>query len=218
MPVNAVISNHAKYQLATKKIDLSSDTIKILLMRNGFTFNKDLHGKKVNIKATTGSIELTFVASTQKITRSSGSFVTDGFVAGNQITTTSTLNPGPFTIASVSATEIVVNETSIVDEGPVTKIIYADDELATGYGYTQDTKTLTGKTVTEDNTYDRAEMTCDDVSWTASGGTIGPTPGAILYDDTTSDDTIIGYLNFGANQQAASGADFVISGIKIRIS
>ena len=217
MPVSAIISNHAKYMLATKKIDLSADTIKILLMRNGFTFNKDNHATKTNIKATSGSISITFTASDKRITRSSGSFVTDGFVVGNKITTTATLNPGPFTIAAISALYIEVSET-VVDEGPVTKVVSADDELTTGYGYTQDTKTLSGKTVTEDDTNDWAEMTCNDVTWTADGGTLGPTPGAILYDDTTTDDTIIGYLSFGANQQAASGADFVISGIKVRIA
>ena len=217
MPVAATISNHAKYMLATKKIDLSLDSIKILLMRDGFTFNKDNHATKSNLKATTGEISITFTASDKRITRSSGSFITDGFVVGNKITTTATLNPGPFTVAVVSALYLEVSE-SVVDEGPVTKIVTADDELQTGYGYTQDTKTLSGLSVSEDDSNDWAEMTCNDVTWTASGGTIGPTPGAILYDDTTTDDTIIGYLSFGANQQAASGADFVISGIKVRIA
>jgi hypothetical protein len=217
MAIAAVLSNHAKYQLANKKIDLAADSIKVLLMRNGFTFDKDIRGKKINIKGSSGAISLTFVSGTKKITRGSGSFVTDGFVVGNQITTDATLNSGPFTITVVAALEITVSE-AVVDEGPVTKTVTANDELQAGFGYTQDTKTLTTLVLTEDLANDRAELTCDDVSWTASGGAIGPTPGAILYDDSTTDDTILGYLSFGANQQAGDGADFVISVIVIRVS
>jgi len=79
----------------------------------------DTYTKK-NSQVTTGAIALTFVASTKKITRGSGSFVTDGFTSGTIITTNATLNPGPFTAVTVAALEIVVTET-VVDEGPVTK-------------------------------------------------------------------------------------------------
>ena len=116
----------------------------------------------------------------------------------------------------MTALEITVSE-AVADEGPVTKTVTSNDELATGNGYTQDTKTLTNKTLTEDDANDRAEMAADDVQWTASGGSIGPTPGAILYDDTSADDVIIGYLDFGGDQAAASGANFTISIIRVRI-
>ncbi len=216
MGVTGTMSNHFKYQVAAKQVDLLNDSIKVLLMRQGFVFNRDDHAAKKNIKTNSGAISLTFVAATKKITRSSGSFVTDGFVIGNKITTDATLNPGPFTITNVIALEITVSE-AVADEGPVTKTVTSNDELATGNGYTQDTKTLTNKTLTEDDTNDRAEMAADDVQWTASGGSIGPTPGAILYDDTSTDDVIIGYLDFGGDQAAASGANFTISTIRVRI-
>jgi len=216
MAVTGTMSNHCKYQVAAKQIDLSLDTIKVLLMRDGFVFNRDNHAMKKNIKTNTGAISITFVSATKKITRGSGSFVTDGFVIGNKITTDAILNPGPFTITNVAALEITVTE-AVADEGPVTKTVTSDDELTTGSGYTQDSKTLAGKVLTEDDTNDRAEMSADDVQWPASGGTIGPTPGALLYDDTTTDDTIIGYLDFGGNQSAASGANFTISTIRVRI-
>jgi len=70
-------------------------------------------------KVTTGAIEITFEAATKKIIRSSGSFVTDGFTEGTIVTTNSSNNPGPFTVTSVSALELVVSET-VVDEGPAT--------------------------------------------------------------------------------------------------
>ncbi len=216
MGVTGTMSNHFKYQVAAKQVDLLNDSIKVLLMRQGFAFNRDEHAKKINIKTNSGAVSLTFVAATKKITRGSGSFVTDGFVVGNKITTDATLNPGPFTISAVSALEITVNEV-VADEGPVTKTVTSNDELATGFGYTQDTKLLTGKTLTEDDANDRAEMAADDVTWPASGGTIGPTPGALLYDDTSTDDVVIGYLDFGGDQAAASGANFTISTIRVRI-
>lgn len=216
MAVTGIMTNHFKYQLGMKQIDLDLDSIKILLMRNGFVFNRDEHAAKKNIKTNSGAVSLTFSVAAKTITRTSGSFITDGFVVGNKVTTDAALNPGPFTITNVTALVITVSE-AVANEGPVTKTVTSDDELTTGYGYTQDAKTLANTTVTEDDANDRAEMSADDVSWTASGGTIGPTPGALLYDDTSLDDTIIGYLDFGGNQSAASGANFTITTIRVRI-
>ena len=92
-------------------------------------------------------------------------------------------------------------------------------ELAGGNGYTQNTKTLPAATVTEDDTNDRSEVTFaadPDIQWTASGGSIGPSPGAIIMDDTTTDDTIVGYIDFGSDQTATDGGTFTIDSIAIR--
>ena len=94
-------------------------------------------------------------------------------------------------------------------------------ELATGNGYTQNTKVLAGVTVTEDDTDDRCEVTWDDVQWTASGGAIGPSPGAIIFDDTVttpSVDPIIGYIDFGGNQTQADGGIATISNPEVRLT
>jgi len=92
-------------------------------------------------------------------------------------------------------------------------------ELGTGFGYTQDTKTLSASpTVTEDDTNDRLSVTWDNVTWTASGGSIGPTPGAIIYDDTTGDDTIVGYIDFGGEQTQTDGGAATIANIEFRIN
>ena len=101
---------------------------------------------------------------------------------------------------------------------------YADvsgSELATGNGYTANSKTLSGVLVTEDDTDDRCEITWSNVTWTASGGSIGPTPGAIIFDDTVSSptaDPIIGYIDFGGDQTQADGGTATISNIEVRIS
>lgn len=101
---------------------------------------------------------------------------------------------------------------------------YADlsaSELGTGNGYTQNDKTLAGVTVTEDDTDDRCEVTWDNVTWTASGGSIGPTPGAIIFDDTVTTptaDPIIGYIDFGGDQTQSDGGVATISNIEVRIA
>jgi hypothetical protein len=104
---------------------------------------------------------------------------------------------------------------------------YADvsaSELATGNGYTANTKTLAGVAVTEDDTDDRCEVTWNNVTWTASGGAIGPTPGAIIYDDSvvaagvTVADPVVGYIDFGGDQTQADGGTATISNVEVRIS
>ena len=93
-------------------------------------------------------------------------------------------------------------------------------ELGTGNGYTAGGVTLSGVTVTEDDTNDRCEVAWNNASWTASGGPIGPSPGAIIYDDTVTTptaDPVIGYIDFGGNQSQADGGVATISNIKFRV-
>jgi len=97
-----------------------------------YKYNADGTYTKKNRQVDSGAISLTFVLATQKMTRGSGSFVTDGFTVGSILTTDATLNPGPFTITNVAALEITV-ASGIVNEGPVTKtatgtIIFTGDE------------------------------------------------------------------------------------------
>jgi hypothetical protein len=106
-----------------------------------------------------------------------------------------------------------------------THTAYADVstyELATGYGYTMNTKTLSASpTITEDTTNDRCSVVWANITWTASGGSIGPTPGAIIFDDTVSTptaDPIIGYIDFGGEQTQADGGVATISSIEVRIA
>lgn len=143
MAVTLTVSNHAKYQFAKKQIDLSADTLKIILMNNTFAFDKDAHA----------------------------------------------------TLANVTA-----------------------DQLSTGNGYVQNDETLTTLVLAEDDSNDRGVMSCDDVLWTASGGSIGPSGAACIYDDTTSDDTIIGCIDFGTDYTVTDGNQFQITDILITLS
>ena len=101
---------------------------------------------------------------------------------------------------------------------------YADvlgSELPTGNGYTVGGKPLTGVAVVENDTDDRADITYNNVTWTASGGPIGPSPGAIIFDDTVTTpiaDPILGYIDFGGDQTQADGGVATIANLAARIS
>lgn len=139
-------ANKLKHALATKQIDFSADAFQIILMADGFTFDKDAHHGYADLSAS---------------------------------------------------------------------------ELANGNGYTTGGNTLAGVTVTEDDTDDRTEVTWNNSAWTASGGSIGPSPGAIIYDDTPTTpqaDPIVGYIDFGGNQTQADGGICTISNIEVRIA
>ena len=100
---------------------------------------------------------------------------------------------------------------------------YADvsaSELATAYGYTADTKTLASVTVTEDDTNNWTLVTWAAAVWNASGGAIGPSPGAIIYDDTPTTPTanpIVGYIDFGGDQTQVDGGAATISNISVKV-
>jgi len=143
MAITLTVSNHFKYQLMDKQVDLSADTLKIILMNNTFAFDKD----------------------------------------------------DDATLANVTA-----------------------DQLETGNGYTQNDETLANLVLAEDDTNDKGKMTCDDVTWTASGGSIGPTGAAIIYDNTTDDDTVIGCIDFGTDYTIGDGTSFSIKSIEIDVT
>lgn len=144
MAVTLTISNHWRYQLANKKVDIAADTFKAILMKDTFTFNRDAHA----------------------------------------------------TLADVSS-----------------------QELPAGNGYLQQFTTLSGGVLTEDDYNDRAYRTFNTVAFTAADGNMpasGATGDAIIYDDTTADDTVVGCINFGANYQLPAGKTLQILAITIK--
>lgn len=92
------------------------------------------------------------------------------------------------------------------------------NQLATNYGYTQNNKTVTVSSVTENDTDDRSDVVIADVSWPASGGDIGPFRNMIVYDDTTSDDTVVGCIDFGVNITIPDGSTFTAKDLEVQSS
>lgn len=84
--------------------------------------------------------------------------------------------------------------------------------LATGFGYTNPGQNLSTVTVTESSgtiTWDAA-----DVTWTASGGSIGPADDTVIYDDTIASpviDALFFSIDHGGSQTAGDGTDFKIT-------
>jgi len=101
---------------------------------------------------------------------------------------------------------ILMNNTFTFDkDAHATLADVTASQLTTGNGYTQNDKTLTGVSVSEDDTNDRSATTWDNVTFTASGGDIGPTGAMIVYDDTTTDDTVVGCVDYGTDYTIANG-------------
>ncbi len=195
--------------------------VKCLLTRSGFVFNKDDHAQLMNIKADTTAMTLSIVASAAKIIRVSGSFITDGFVPNNAVTLSGFTNGGNNVakiISTVSALEVVfTSATGLVDEtGGGDERMISNDELATGGGYTQNTKLTGVVTVSEDDMYDRSDATFPTVTITASGSNIGPTPGCLFHDSVS--DTIISNLDFGGEQTASPPDSILIGNGTFRIA
>jgi hypothetical protein len=188
----------------------------MVLVRDGFVFSPDNHAIYGNLIAVSASATMVFSAGSKTISRPSGSFVTEGFVVGNRVTSSSALNPGPFTLTAVTPLEITVSETVINETTGV--VITAHDELPNGSGYATGGEPLVGLSLTEDDADNRAELVFNDLTWTAAGADLGPTAGAIIYDGTTGDNTILGFYDFGSDHLIADGHSLVVKSNEIRIS
>lgn len=98
--------------------------------------------------------------------------------------------------------------------------IWADisaSEHANENGYTTGGNTLTGISVIEDDVNNRTNITWDNTYWTASGGSIGPSPGGIIRDSTAPGDPVIAYIDFGGEQTLHDGGRGDFINIEFRI-
>lgn len=81
-------------------------------------------------------------------------------------------------------------------------------EIAAGNGYTAggESVTITASAQTS-GTY---KLVGNDVTWTASGGSIGPFRYVVLYNDTATNDELIGYYDYTTNLTVTSGNSFTV--------
>lgn len=75
-------------------------------------------------------------------------------------------------------------------------------------GYTTGGQSLANVAVTTVTTND-AKFDADDLTWSASGGSISAAY-AIIYNDTDTDDPPIAFIDFDGSQSAGDGTDFKI--------
>lgn len=91
----------------------------------------------------------------------------------------------------------------------------ATNELTTANGYTANGVTLTTKTVSYNATGGVTTYDCDDIVWTASGGTIGPFQWLAVHDDTVAVGPpikpLIGYSDLGASTSILNGNVYTIA-------
>jgi len=92
----------------------------------------------------------------------------------------------------------------------LTQVTNAGAYQVSGNGWTAGGITIANVAVTTVTTND-AKLTGDNISVTASGGTIGPASAAVIYDDTDASDAPLAYIDFGGAQQAGDTTPFKIN-------
>ena len=80
-------------------------------------------------------------------------------------------------------------------------------EISAGNGYTAGGPTITMSTSTSSGT---AKVTATDATITASGGSIGPFRYVALYNDTSTGDRLISFIDYGSSITLAAGESFTI--------
>ena len=81
-------------------------------------------------------------------------------------------------------------------------------EIGAGNGYTAGGATVT--ITSSSQTAGLYKLVGDDIVFTASGGSIGPFRYAVLYNDTASNDELIGWWDYGASITLLAGETLTV--------
>lgn len=92
----------------------------------------------------------------------------------------------------------------------LTQVTNAGAYQVSGNGWPSGGVLLAGVTITTVST-NGAMIDAGDIEIEATGGDIGPTYAAVIYDDAAANDPPLWYIDFGAAQTAGAGTPFKIS-------
>lgn len=81
-------------------------------------------------------------------------------------------------------------------------------EISAGNGYTAGGATVT--VTASSQTSGTYKLVCDDVTITASGGSIGPFRYAVVYNDTASNDELISWFDYGSSITLLTGESLLV--------
>lgn len=80
-------------------------------------------------------------------------------------------------------------------------------EISAGNGYTAGGATTT---ITTSESGGTTTVSGTEVTWTASGGSIGPFQYAVLYNDTSASDNLVGWFDYGSALTLGDGESFTV--------
>jgi hypothetical protein len=87
---------------------------------------------------------------------------------------------------------------------------YIDNNEVWGNGWPAGGQAVAGAAITTTGVND-AMLDANDISVTASGGTIGPATGAVLYEADSPGGLPLAYIDFQGSESAGNGTNFNIS-------
>jgi len=209
----AVLSSKAVYicllEMA-KEIDYDSDTFKVALMNDTFSFDPDKH-KAWDATAWAATTAYS-VGDVCKPT------VENGYLY--RCTSAGTSDSGEPTWPTPEDSSGADWGDEVVDDGATWELWSyntSEDEITQENGYTGPETLGTGSSdgLAEDEANNQAEYTSSDITITATGS-VGPTGAACIYNDTHAQKPVDGVIDFGEDHTLSSGQPITLSGIKIQ--
>lgn len=91
-----------------------------------------------------------------------------------------------------------------------TSMNYIDNQEVWGNGWDAGGEPLANESITQVSPND-AKLDADDLSVTATGGTIGPATGAVLYEADSPGGLPLAYIDFAGSESAGVGTNFNIT-------
>ena len=227
----------------------SPDSFKALLMKSGFVFSELTHSfansgivvlatpSISSLVETTGTLgagtyyyRVTALNSVGETLGSAEDDVTIAATKGVQITWGAVdgatgyrifgrTQAGEQLLIQVGAVTTWTDTGALSPSGALPSSNTTGEELATGGGYTANSKVVGALTLQKDLINKTYEIVVPPLTWTSSG-TIGPAAGLIIIDNTPAslaDKPVVYYVDFGGDKTESNPTDFVVPSQRIKL-